>query len=67
MVIQKSQIRHSNWSIGDIVEDVRSDSPTRNQQFAISDYDPKTQAISLVSIPELNRVKPEFLFSQINA
>ena len=65
MVIQKSQIRHSNWKVGHILEDVRPNSPTRNQQFEIIDYDPKTQAVSLDAVLEVNRVKPQFLFSQI--
>lgn len=65
MVIQKNQIRVSNWEIGHILEDVRPDSPTRNQQFEITDYDSKTQAVSLDAVFEIDRVKPEFLFSQI--
>lgn len=65
MVIKKSQIQASNWSIGDILEDVRPDSPTRNQQFAIVDYDPETGNISLDSIFEIHRLKSEFVFSRI--
>lgn len=67
MVIQKTQIRASNWSIGDIVEDVRPNSTTRNQQFEIIDYDSKTQTVSLDEVLKVNRVKTQFLFSQINA
>ena len=65
MVIQRNQIRASNWKIGHILEDVRGNSSTRNQQFEIVDYDSRTQVVSLDAIPELNQVKPEFLFSQI--
>ena len=65
MVIQRSQIRASNWKTGHILEDVRPNSPTRNQQFEIVDYDSKTQAVSLDAVLEVDRVKPEFLFSQI--
>ena len=63
--IQRSQIRASNWKTGHILEDVRPSSPTRNQQFEIADYDPETQVVSLDAIPELSRVKPEFIFSRI--
>lgn len=65
MVIQKSQIRASNWKTGHILEDVRPNSTTRNQQFEIVDYDSETQAVSLDAVLEIDRVKPEFLFSQI--
>ena len=65
MVIQRNQIRASNWSIGHILEDVRPNSPTRNQQFAITDYDSKTQVVSLDAIAEIHRVKAEFIFSRI--
>ena len=65
MVIQGNQIRASNWSIGHILEDVRPNSPTRNQQFEIVDYDAKTQAVSVDVVPEVNHVKAEFIFSRI--
>ena len=67
MVIKNNQIRHSNWSVGDILEDVRPSSPTRNQQFTITDYDPETQSVSLDAIAEDDSVKPEFVFSQIQS
>lgn len=67
MVIKNNQIRHSNWSVGDILEDVRPSSPTRNQQFAITDYDPETQSVSLDAIAEDDSVKSDFIFSQIQS
>ena len=65
--IQRAQIRASNWKTGYILEDVRPNSATRSQQFEIIDYDSETQTVSLNEVLEVNRVKPEFLFSQINA
>jgi hypothetical protein len=67
MEIKKSQIRAKNWKIGNILEDVRSNSQTRNQQFHIVDYDSKTQVVFLEQTPKDFRLKAEFIFSQIIA